>query len=123
MARSATRNRYTTSKGTGEVQSQTRLVRRGAVYYFRARIPTDLQSHYARKREVVESLKTKDKREAERLVRLKSVELNARFDAIRRNRSTLPMTTMSDAEIEHIVAKATASRLGADEASRAAGLS
>ncbi|WP_407665399.1 DUF6538 domain-containing protein [Methylovorus mays] len=49
--------------GVQAVKTQTNLVRRGAVYYFRARFPSDLVDHYGR-REILASLKTTDKREA-----------------------------------------------------------
>lgn len=38
----------------------TNLVRIGAVYKFRARVQQDLLEHHASKREIVQSLKTKD---------------------------------------------------------------
>lgn len=50
----------------------TNLVRRGATYYFRARVPEDLQQHYQR-REFFLSLKTRDRLQAEEaLIRLKA---------------------------------------------------
>ena len=52
-----------------------RLHRRGAVYYLRASIPTDLCSLIGR-REVWRSLKTADKAEALRRVRVASVEFD-----------------------------------------------
>ena len=44
----------------------TRLMRRGAVYYFRCKIPADLVDHYGKK-EILESLRTRDATEALRL--------------------------------------------------------
>jgi integrase len=44
----------------------TNLARIGAVYKFRARVPNDLLDHYAPKKEIIESLKTKDLAEARR---------------------------------------------------------
>jgi len=41
------------------MSKHTRLKRRGAVYYFRVKIPADLVEHYG-KREILESLGTKD---------------------------------------------------------------
>jgi hypothetical protein len=63
----------------------TRLWRRGAVYHFRCKIPGDLLGHYAPRIEIKFSLKTTDRREAERRVRLESVKLDQEFAALRRN--------------------------------------
>jgi len=57
------------------VRTQTNLVRRGAVYYFRARVPADLVAHYG-KRELFASLKTKDKPEALSKARAERVRLD-----------------------------------------------
>src|SRR5690606_8931467 len=57
----------------------------GSVYYFRATIPFDLQTHYGRK-EIVYSLKTKDFREAKRLSRQASAAFEAEIEAIRDQR-------------------------------------
>lgn len=51
---------------------QTNLVRRGAKYYYRGRVPRDLKAHYG-KTELLISLKTADRRLAEEhLIRLKA---------------------------------------------------
>jgi hypothetical protein len=71
------------------VYNQTRLSKRGAVFYFRAAIPNDLQRHYG-KREVIYSLRTKDRREAERLTRQASVRLDDEFEAVRGQQSGPP---------------------------------
>jgi hypothetical protein len=105
-----------------KVRSQTRLARRGAVYYFRAKIPVDLRFHFGRKREVMESLKTSNRREAEELVRVKSVELDQRFAELRQMRAAAPRTTITEAEIKRIVAKAAATRMQADEGARVDGM-
>jgi integrase len=108
--------------GKNRMQSQTRLVRRGAVYYFRARVPADL-ADVLRKREIIESLKTKDKKDAEARVRVRSVQLDKEFEQLRRERAVPPKTSITDEEITRIVAKATSVRLGADEEGRVLGLS
>lgn len=46
----------------------THLIKRNAIYYFRRRIPLALVAHFGRN-EVVHSLRTSDRREAERLAR------------------------------------------------------
>ncbi|HZO00129.1 MAG TPA: DUF6538 domain-containing protein, partial [Burkholderiales bacterium] len=106
-----------------KVRSQTRLARRGAVYYFRAKIPVDLKFHFGSKREIIESLRTSNRKEAEELVRVRSVELDQQFSDIRKRRDTAPRTTISDAEIKRIVAKAITTRMKADEEGRTLGLS
>lgn len=68
-----------------EMYGLSRLQKRGAVYYLRAMIPKDLYVHYGRK-EIVYSLKTKDFREAKRLVRRESARIDDEFEAIRDQR-------------------------------------
>jgi len=69
--------------------SHTNLVRRGATYYFRARVPKDLVYHY-RRREFLISLKTTDRFSAEHaLVGLKA-RLFDDFLSLRGLSSTLP---------------------------------
>jgi integrase len=58
---------------------QTRLQRRGGIYYFRAKIPVDLQPAYANRKEIKFSLKTNDRREAARLCNLHAVEVDEEF--------------------------------------------
>lgn len=106
-----------------KVRSQTRLAKRGSVYYFRAKIPADLKLYFGRKREIMESLKTSNKKEAEELVRIKSVELDQHFNELRQKRDAAPRTTISEAEIKRIVAKAMATRMAADEEARIVGMS
>ena len=62
----------------------TRLWRCGSTYYFRCKIPEDLLAHHAPRIEIKFSLKTTDRREAERRVRLESVKLDQEFAALRR---------------------------------------
>ena len=61
----------------------TRLYRRGAVYYHRAAIPVDIKDTYLPTEETF-SLKTKDYKEALRLVRIAAVEVDRRFDEHRK---------------------------------------
>ena len=49
----------------------TNLARIGAVYKFRTGVPNDLLDHYAPKKEIIESLKTKDLGEARRRLLLR----------------------------------------------------
>lgn len=77
-----------------DMHGQSRLQKRGAVYYFRAMIPKDLHVLYGRK-EIVYSLKTKDAREARRLARQASVTLDAEFEARRGQRPPERPRTLS----------------------------
>lgn len=70
-------------ESTPIMYTQTRLSKRGSVYYFRAMIPKPLQAHYGKK-EIVYSLRTKDRQEASRLVRQASAKLDADFEAIQK---------------------------------------
>ena len=60
-----------------------RLYRRGATYYHRAAVPVDIKDSYP-KTEEVSSLKTKDRVEAMRLVRIEAARVDALFDEHRR---------------------------------------
>lgn len=71
------------------MSGHTNLVRRGATYYYRARVPEDLQQHY-RRREFFVSLKTRNRLQAEQsLIRLKARLLDD-FTALRGGDQTLP---------------------------------
>ena len=52
-------------------------------YYFRRKIPEDLIAHY-NKKEIKKSLRTSDRREAERLARIEGSKLDEEFAALRR---------------------------------------
>lgn len=72
------------------------MVRRGATYHYRRRIPTDLVDALDGKREVTFSLKTKDQREAAARARRESVRLDDEWAAIRRTRALGPVPTDHD---------------------------
>ena len=55
-----------TQRGMDALSLSSNIVRRGAVYYIRVRVPSDLLDYYAPKKEITYSLKTKDPREAKR---------------------------------------------------------
>ncbi len=61
---------------------QTNLVRRGARYYFRSRVPEDLRVHYGRS-EFLVSLKTSDRSEAERVMTALKARLLDDFTRLR----------------------------------------
>lgn len=91
--------------------SQTHLYLRNGTYYFRRRVPTDLLQHYHPKAELNYSLKTKDRREAERLARLEAVRVDAEFHSVRRNLAATSIEVippedvrkLSDAWIAHLL--------------------
>ena len=60
----------------------THLSLRGKNFYIRRRIPTELIEHYGRK-EIVRSLGTSNRKEAERLCRIEGVKLDHEFASVR----------------------------------------
>ncbi|MCP1573181.1 hypothetical protein J2S30_001560 [Herbaspirillum rubrisubalbicans] len=52
-------------------------------YYFRRKIPEDLIAHY-NKKEIKKSLRTSDRREAERLARIEGSKLDDEFASLRK---------------------------------------
>ena len=73
----------------------TNLVRRNAVYYFRARVPQDIVDTFG-KTEVTFSLKTKDHKEAVAKLRKESAKVEADFDAHRRELARLAQPQLED---------------------------
>src|SRR5258708_4606276 len=82
----------------------TRLQRRGARYYLRAKVPSDLREAIG-KREIREALKTSDPKEALRLVRRRSVAVDELFEAHRRKLGlkAAPLVPASAADLERIL--------------------
>lgn len=81
-----------------------RLYRRGATFYHRAAIPTDIKGTYPKAEETF-SLRTKDYREAVRRVRVEAARVDRLFDAHRRDleRQAEPaVAELTDAQIKHI---------------------
>lgn len=74
---------------------------RGRVHWYRRRIPLDLVSAYGSAREIRHSLRTSDRKEAVRLARLRSVELDNEFERKRRERAALevPQPVWEDLEL------------------------
>lgn len=87
-----------------DVCRHPRLTRRGAVYWFRAKVPVDLRDDYAPKREITYSLRTKNPREALEKVRIESVKLDQEFNRLRRLKAAQPQDSLSEAEIERLAA-------------------
>ncbi|QUP53514.1 tyrosine-type recombinase/integrase [Ralstonia syzygii] len=75
------------------------IQKRGNVYYFRRRIPFDLIDQHAGKREIVRSLGTKDRAEAERLARKVSVDLDDEWLAMR---ASQPKVLPTDWSVEMV---------------------
>jgi integrase len=90
----------------------TRLKRRDSVYYFRCKIPVDLIEHYGGKREILESLRTADPKEALRKVRARSEQQEQEFDRVRAERIGKSLTAEL---IEPLAVSWIAHRMGADE--------
>lgn len=65
------------------MQSASCLIRRGAVYYVRRRIPKTLQFHYGNRRELVRSLGTKEPNEARRRLHAALVALDTEWERLR----------------------------------------
>ncbi len=63
---------------------ESRLVRRGGKYYYRARVPADLLLHYKPKREFRFSLRTGDRDIAKRRVLDESIRMLTEFEQVRR---------------------------------------
>lgn len=107
--------------------SDTSLTRRGATFYFRARVPKNLVSAYGRSMVSV-SLQTTDKSEAKLRARLKRTELDRELEALGKERLrpldgySGTLLTLTDADIEHICERYRADRLGEDERQRVAGI-
>lgn len=105
-----------------EVQAQTNLAKRGGVYYFRARVPEDLQEQYAGKKECCYSLRTKDKAEALQRVRIERVKFDQEYSHKRALRDTAPLPELPPVELERLASLYYAKLLEDDEAIRAEGL-
>ena len=76
------------------MSGHTRLWRRGAAYYFRAKVPVDLLKQYSPRREIKFTLNTNDRADAERRVRLESVKLDEEFAALRNGKRHYPGRTV-----------------------------
>jgi hypothetical protein len=89
-------------------------MRRGAVYYFRCKIPADLIDHYD-KREIVESLRTNNATEALRKVRKRSEAQEQQFDRVRAGKGVSELS----AEVnEDLATRWAAGVLSEDEVNR-----
>ncbi|HYG85097.1 MAG TPA: DUF6538 domain-containing protein [Azospirillum sp.] len=105
------------------VPRHTRLHRRNGTYYLRVAVPEELRFAYG-KAEVWKSLRTKDPKEAARLVKIESLKVDQEFDALRKRLAgaTTTITDLSDAEAERLAALWLAEELAWDEEDRRKGL-
>lgn len=73
---------------TDDLKNPTHTILRGGIYYFRCRVPAGLEALYPGKSDIVQSLKTGDRREAARLARDKRHQLDLQL-------GSLPAVTLS----------------------------
>ncbi|MGH1376005.1 MAG: DUF6538 domain-containing protein [Alphaproteobacteria bacterium] len=102
---------------------QTYLIRRGAVYYFRLRVPTDIAKTYG-KREELFSLKTKDYQEAIKRVRKEVARIENQFEQHREElkRTSSPrLKDITSEQLKHIHDVYYQYRLEEDEETRLEG--
>lgn len=81
-----------------------RLYRRGAVYWHRAAVPVDIKDTYPKAEETF-SLRTKDHREALKLVRIEAARVDRLFDDHRRRvalQAQPPLDSLTDEQIKRI---------------------
>lgn len=103
------------------VKDQTNLVRRDGVYYFRARVPKDLQEHYGKTVHYY-SLRTKSKPEAAELARLDRLKFDQEYAHLHALRNAAPVRELSAPELERLASLYYAKLLHDDEDIRARGL-
>ncbi|MEM5471479.1 site-specific integrase [Hoeflea sp. AS60] len=100
-----------------------RLFRRGATFYHRAAIPADIKVTYPKAEETI-SLRTKDFREAVRMVRIEAARVDRLFDAHRHRLTREPEPALAEltaAQLSHISEAYYAHLLDEDEELRLAG--
>ncbi|EPY01623.1 site-specific integrase [Magnetospirillum fulvum] len=81
-----------------------RLYRRGAVYWHRAAVPVDIADTYPKTEETF-SLRTKDHRDALKLVRIEAARVDRLFDDHRRRmalQAQPPLDTLTDEQVKRI---------------------
>jgi hypothetical protein len=93
------------------------------MFYFRVKVPVDLQRHYLNRegkprQELTKSLKTADRRLAEERFKVEDLKQDQEFQALRRKADTSLRSTLSDVEIERLAALQLYSLMEEDEASR-----
>lgn len=95
-------------KGFNKVPGHTRLFRRNGTYYLRAKVPEKLRAIIG-KREIQESLRTRDYRDAVKLVKPRSIRVDSQFEAARAQLAkqngelSKPPLKLSDEELHSII--------------------
>lgn len=97
------------------MRGQSRLMRRGSRYYFRARVPVDLLDHYAPRKEITFSLKTSDRKVAVERVHVESLKLDQEFEALRLRCAAEQVAELSDDLIKQLSTAYLSKMLTADE--------
>ena len=100
-----------------------RLLLRGTTYYHRAAVPKDIRETYGKSEEIA-SLKTKDYRTAQKLVRIEAARVDALFQAHRDRLARLqepPLEDLTDDQIALLSSALFASILQEDERERLKG--
>jgi len=106
-----------------EVKNQTNVVKRKGsdAYYYRARIPTDLQQHFGKAERWV-SLRTKDLHQANQKATIEQLKLDQEYAHLRAMQSATPTQDISDDELERIALIWSTELLEEDETDRLEGL-
>lgn len=104
------------------MRTQTNLVKRGSVFYFRKKVPQDLRAHYGQE-SIRKSLRefssiADAKREAAKL----AMHFDAEFDAVRESFKPAKATTLTSAMVPAIAKALEGHILAADEEVRSDGM-
>ena len=86
---------------TQNMARHPRLYRRNATYYHRAAVPKDIADSYPKKEETF-SLKTKDYKEALRLVRIAAAEVDKKFEEHRKRLQSPVQQELTEAQLQLI---------------------
>lgn len=100
-----------------------RLMKRGNVFYHRASVPEDIRDTYGKTEETY-SLKTRDPREALRLVRIEAARVDALFEAHREDQARLnapPLDALTGEQVKTLADVVFAKILAEDEGERLKG--
>jgi integrase len=108
-----------------DMPNHPRLMKRGSVYYHRAAVPEDIRGTYT-KREEIASLRTRDPREALKLVRIEAARIDALFETHRKEQERLnapKLPSLSPEQIRVVAEAHYAVILEEDEQERLRGFS
>lgn len=104
-----------------DVKDQTGLVKRGGIYYFRARISKEIRDRFGGKTEVIKSLLTRDKKEALSKAAVLRLDFLQRVEHARKLLSPETRQALSGDELSRLAALYHADQLAGDEEIRAKG--